>query len=175
MKTTPMAFVKTTYTKAKDAAKATIRYIQHRPGKDGANITRTLYGSDGVMSRSQAYRMIDEAVQRTYFYRIAISPDPAREDTHNDLFLGEIVEQTMTYLEERFDQPILYVATEHNDHAPHRHVHVLACLPKKLAKQDLAPLRSAATQAALLQRHMRDVARAQEADREREEELEWER
>jgi hypothetical protein len=170
-----MAIVKMSYTKDKSGAKASIRYIQHRPGKNGATITRTLYGTDGVMSRSQAYRMIDEAAKGTYFYRIAISPDPAREDTHNDLYLGEITEQTMTYLEERFAQPILYVATEHTDHAPHRHVHVVAILPKKVAKMDLQPLRNAATQAALLQRHMRDLAREQQADREREEGVGWER
>ena len=31
----------------RETAKATIRYIEHRPGKEGAKITRTLFGRDG--------------------------------------------------------------------------------------------------------------------------------
>ena len=42
-------------------AKAHIRYIEHRPGKEGAKINRTLFNSDGVLGRWQAYRLIDEA------------------------------------------------------------------------------------------------------------------
>ncbi len=167
-----MAVVKAKYTKNRAKAKAHLRYIQHRPGKDGAKITRTLFGSDGAMSRIQAYRMIDAAATDTFFYRIAMSPDPAKEDTQKDLHLWEITEQTMMHLEEQFHQHIPYVATEHADHAPHRHVHVLAFLPKKLSKQDLELLRSAATEASLGQRVARDVAREQQA-REREE-AQWE-
>jgi hypothetical protein len=44
-----MAIVKATYTKSRTAAKAAIRYIEHRPGRDQAKITRTLFGSDGGM------------------------------------------------------------------------------------------------------------------------------
>jgi hypothetical protein len=168
-----MAIVKATYTKSQDGAKAIIRYIQHRPGKDGAKITRALFGNDGVMGRQHAYRMIDEAKKGTFFYRIAISPDPAKEDTHKDLHLWDITEQTMMRLAERLQKDILYVAAEHNDHAPHRHVHVLACLPGKLAKPDLEILRSAATTAAVLQRKERDLALEQKV-REREE-AQWER
>jgi hypothetical protein len=169
-----MAFVKTKYTKSRAGAKATIRYIQHRPGKDGAKITRTLFGSDGVMSRHQAYRMIDEAQEGTYFYRIIISPDPATEDTHKDVYLREITEQTMLQLSERFHQPILYVATEHTEHVSHRHVHALVLLPKTLAKQDVVQLRSVATHAAILQRTGQDRAWEQQKQ-EREEEQEWDR
>ncbi len=158
-----------------EKVKATIRYIQHRPGKDGAKLTRTLYGNDGVMGRQQAYRMIDEAERGTYFYRIAISPDPVREDTHKDLHLRDITEQTMMHLEERFHQSIFFVATEHNDHAPHRHVHIVAAVKGRLTPQDLQSLRETATQAALLQRKERDLAREHQQGREEEEEQEWER
>ncbi len=169
-----MAIVKATYTKEKTGAKAAIRYIAHRPGKDGATITRTLFGSDGVMGRRHAYRMIDAAEEHTFFYRIAISPDPLREDTHKDVHLWELTEQTMMALAERLQQDILYVAAEHTDHAPHRHVHVLALVPQRLTKSDLAALRSAATDASVLQRQARDVALAQHR-REQEVEHEWER
>ncbi len=153
-----MAIVKATYTKEKKGAKAAIRYIAHRPGKDGAHITRTLFGNDGAMGRRQAYRIIDAAEKNTFFYRLAISPDPVKEDTHKDVHLWELTEQTMMELAERLQQDILYVAAEHNDHAPHRHVHVLALVPKRLTKADLAALRSAATEAAVLQRTARDLA-----------------
>jgi hypothetical protein len=166
-----MAIVKAKYTKSRAIAKAAIRYIQHRPGKDGAKITRTLFGHDGVMGRKHAYRMIDEADNGSFFYRIVISPDPAKEHTNNDLHLWEITEQTMLSLEEHVHQPILFVATEHNDHAPHRHVHALVFLPKKLAKSDLDMLRSVATDAAIQQRTERDLAR-QHAQLQ--EEVQWE-
>ena len=169
-----MTIVKATYTTQKAGAKAAVRYIAHRPGKEGAKITRTLVGNDGVMGRQQAYRMIDAADEGTYFYRLAISPDPATEDTRKDVHLWEITEQTMLALAERLQHDILYVAAEHTDHAPHRHVHVIALIPKRLTKPDLAALRTAATEAAMLQRTARDVALAQEA-KEQEVEQGWER
>jgi hypothetical protein len=169
-----MAIVKATYTKQKAGAKAAVRYIAHRPGKDGAKITRTLFGTDGGMTRAQAYRMIDAAKRDTYFYRLAISPDPIREDTHKDIHLWDITDQTMMHLAERLQTDVFYVAAEHNDHAPHRHVHVLALVPTRLTKPDLQVLRTAATAAAGLQRTARDLARAQQA-REQEEGQEWER
>src|SRR6266568_7974765 len=140
-----MAIVKATYTKRRDSAKAAIRYIQHRKGRDGANITRTLFGSDGLMGRWQAYRMIDEAEQGSLFFRIILSPDPKQEDTRNDLFLREITEHTMQSLEERVHQSISWVGAEHNDHTPNRHIHVLAIVAGKLSVQDLQALRRAAT------------------------------
>src|SRR5919199_294829 len=167
-----MAIVKGSYTKEKAGAKAAVRYIAHRPGKDGAKITRTLFGNDGVMTRSQAYRMIDAAQPGTYFYRLAISPDPATEDTNKDIHLWDITDQTMTYLAEQLQTDVLYVAAEHNDHAPHRHVHVIALLPQRLTKHDLTVLRTTATEAALVQRHARDRARAIQG-REQEEEQGW--
>ena len=66
-----------TYTKNKQSAKKSIRYIQHRPGKDEAKIERALFGSDGVMERFEALRMIDQAHKGSAFFRIVISPDPA--------------------------------------------------------------------------------------------------
>ena len=96
------------------------------------------------------------------------------EDTHKDVHLWELTEQTMMALAERLQQDILYVAAEHTDHAPHRHVHVLALVSKRLTKPDLAALRSAATDAAVLQRQARDAALAQHT-REQEEEHGWER
>jgi hypothetical protein len=168
-----MAIVKATYTKQKAGAKASLRYIAHRPGKDGAKITRTLFGSDGVMSKRQAYRMIDEAEKGTVFFRIVISPDPAQEDTQKDLHLWEITEQTMLRLEERLHKQVQFVATEHNDHAPHRHVHVLALVAGRVNKQDLEALRETATQASQLQRKALDLALEQQRLEREEAQWEW--
>jgi hypothetical protein len=167
-----MAIVKTSYTKSRAGAKAHIRYIQHRPGKDGSKIRRTLFGHDGVMGRQQAYRMIDAAGKGTVFFRIMISPDPTLEDTQKDLHLWEITEQTMLRLEERLQKEISFVAAEHSDHRPHRHVHVLAMVAGRLNTQDLQALRETATEASLLQRKARDLAQEQQRERE---EAQWER
>ena len=168
-----MAIVKATYTKSRHGAKASLRYITHRPGKDGKRATRTLFGNDGAMGKWQAYRMIDEAKKRTVFFRMVISPDPQQEDTQKDLHLWDITEQTMLRLEERLQHEVSYVAAEHADHAPHRHVHVLVLVTGRLTPQDFQALRETATAAAVLQRKGRDLAVAQQA-REREEE-QWER
>src|SRR5947209_10842037 len=127
-----MAIVKATYTKSSAGAKASIRYLEHRPGKDGEKINRTLFGWDGGMGRWQAYQMIDAAEKGSLFFRFVISTDPKQEDTEKDLHLREITEQTMLSLEERIQQPLSWVAAVHDDHAPHRHVHVVAVVPGRL-------------------------------------------
>src|SRR5712692_6426738 len=167
-----MAIVKATYTKSSGGAKASIRYIEHRPGADGEKITRNLFGIDGLMGRWQAYQMIDEADKGSFFFRFVISPDPKQEDTGKDLFLREITEQTMLSLEERLQKHVSWVAVAHDDHAPHRHVHVVAIVPERLQVQDFQVLRQTATEAALFQRKERDLAREQK-EREREE-AQWE-
>ncbi len=169
-----MAIVKATYTKKSAGAKASIRYITNRPGKDGEKKTRVLFNGDGAMGRYQAYRMIDEAEKGSVFFRIVISPDPKQEDSGRDLYLREITEKTMLSLEDRLHKQVQWVATEHNDHAPHRHVHVVAVVKGKLQPQDFLALRQTATEACLQQRHERDLLKeiAQEQGRE---EAEWER
>ena len=46
-----MAIVKASYTRRRGAAKANIRYITHRAGKDGEKMTRRLFGYDGDLIR----------------------------------------------------------------------------------------------------------------------------
>src|SRR5947209_5081075 len=143
-----MAIVKATYTKSSAGAKAAIRYIEHRPGKDGEKIIRNLFGIDGLMGRWQANRMIDEAEKRSLFFRFVISPDPNREDTEKDLHLRDVTEKTMLSLEERLHKQIAWVAAVHDDHVPHRHIHVVAIVPERLQVQDLQAMRTTATEAA---------------------------
>jgi hypothetical protein len=168
-----MAIVKATYTKSSAGAKASIRYIEHRPGRDGEKITRTLFNSDGLMGRHQAYRMIDEAEKGSYFYRFAISPDMKTEDIKRDISLREVTEQTMLSLEEQLQKQIAWVAAVHDDHAPHRHIHVIAILPERLQVQDFQAMRQTATEVALFQRKERDLARQQNAQERKE--AQWER
>jgi len=166
-----MAIVKASYTKSSGGAKASIRYIAHRPGKDNEKTTRTLFGSDGLMGRYEAYRMVDEAEKGSLFYRIVISPDPQQEDTDKDLFLRDITEQTMQSLEDHFQKHLQWVAATHDDHAPHRHVHVVAVVPGRLQVQDFQLLRQTATQAAVAQRKERDLLR--ETQKQKEQEAQW--
>lgn len=158
-----MAVVKSNYVKRgtgeKQQAKATIRYIQHRRGKDGERVTRTLFGYDGELARQQAYTMIDEAPKGTIFYRIVVSPDPAREDRYKDLDLADITIHTMLKLEERLGKQIQFIATVHDDHSPHRHAHTLVLLQGKLTREDFQALRLEATGRALFQRRLRDRIR----------------
>src|SRR6266566_6491765 len=162
-----MAIVKAKYTKSRGGAKASIRYIQHRPVKEKTRITRTLFGIDGAMGRWQAYRMIDEAEKGSVFFRFVISPDPKQEDTKQDLRLREITEKTMLMLEERLHKQVSWVAAVHADHAPHRHVHVIAVVQGRLQPQDFQALRQAATAASVSQRMQADqVLRAKEQERE---------
>ncbi len=165
-----MAIVKANYTKRSGGAKANIRYIQHRPGKEQAHTTRTLFGIDGRLGRYDAYRMIDSAEKGSVFFRFILSPDPTGEDTQNDLRLWEITEHTMHTLEDRLHKQVAWVAVEHNDHAPHRHVHIVAVVKGRLQVQDFQALRQSATEACLAQR--RELDRAQSEQRK---EIAWER
>src|SRR5688572_29799019 len=136
-----MAVVKANYVKKgsteRDRAKATIRYIQHRPGKDNEKTVRNLFGIDGPTGRWQAYRMVDEAEKGRYFYRFVINPDPVNEDRERDLPLREIIEYTMQKLEARTKKPVQWVAAVHDDHTDKRHIHALAVVKGRLKRDDL--------------------------------------
>jgi hypothetical protein len=164
-----MAIVKANFVKrdksAKGRAKASIRYIQHRRGKDGEAITRTLFGSDGEMSRADAYRMIDEARKGSLFYRFVLSPDPKAEDTGRDLDMRDITIQTLQALEERVKKSVLWVAAVHADHAPHRHIHVVAIVPQRLTVRDFTFLRHRTTEVSRQQRRFLDLGQHQKRER----------
>jgi hypothetical protein len=171
-----MAIVKANYVKKGEGergrAKATIKYIQHRPGKDKERTSRNLFGLDGYMGRWQAYRMINDAPKGRYFYRFVVSPDPETEDKERDLPLREIFDSTMQTLEERLHQHIQWVAAIHDDHTDKRHMHALAIVKGRLKREDLEELIKSATAEAQLQREARDLMReVEEYQREREEAL----
>jgi hypothetical protein len=154
-----MAIIKASYTRKGGSAKASIRYIENRPGKDGAKLRRTLFTADGKMERGEAYTMIDQAAKGSYFFRLVISPDPTREDSDKNLALRELTEKTITSLEDRFQRHLQWVAAIHADHAEHRHIHAIAIVPERLQVQDFQRMRSAATEEALEQRRHLDLIR----------------
>src|SRR5947209_18846196 len=168
-----MAVFVMNYTQSKGAAKANIKYIQHRPGKERAKITSTLFGWDGAIGRYDAYRMVDEAEKGSSYFRIKISPDPKTEDTRRDLSLREVTETIMQTFEERIQRAVQWVAAEHDDPTPKRHVHVLAVSRCRLYREDLQAIIQKATEVCLEQRKELDLAREQQAQRR--EQVEWER
>jgi hypothetical protein len=146
------------------AAKAHVRYIQHRSGKDGAKTHRQLFGSYGPMERWHAYAIIDQFDQKSGYFRIVFSPDPDKEDPWKDLLLPEITAAMMD-LEDRLGKPIAWVAAVHNDHTEKRHVHVLAIADVRLLPA--VEMRKTATEMCLEQRRERDLAREATNTRER--------
>jgi hypothetical protein len=167
-----MAIIKANYTKSTGSAKANIRYIQHRTGRDGATIVRSLFGSDGTMNRGEAYRMIDEAENGSVFFRLKISPDPRTEDTKRDLFLQEVTHKTLDTLEQRIGTSVSYVASIHDDHTDIRHVHVLAVVKGRLNPADFKAMRETATSVSVEQRRQRDQGTEQHQEKGEERQLE---
>jgi len=137
-----MAVVKANYVRKgrgeRETAKANIRYIQERPGKDREKLTRPLFNNAGFLGRLEAYQFIDEAAKEgRYFYRLKLSPDPATEDTKRDLHMRKLTRQMMKRLEKRFKTTIPWAGSLHDDHTDIRHVHILAALPRRLQKYEL--------------------------------------
>ena len=84
--------------KEQGGAKASIRYIAYRPGKNREEMARQLFGHDGALSLTQADRIIDEAKKGTNFFRLVLSPDPKQEDRLKDLDMWEFARQLFSNL-----------------------------------------------------------------------------
>jgi hypothetical protein len=145
---TIQAVIKTTYTKNLKAAKASVRYFAHRIDREGNRITRQLFGNYGLLTKNEAYRLIDTTQGRNYFYRIIISPENS-EGVARDL--SGITRQTMRDLQKilRSKRPIPFVAAVHTDHSDTPHVHALAILKTYLGEAQLAKLRQSAETAVI--------------------------
>ena len=157
-----MAVVRANYLKrGKDeraTAKANIRYIQERPGRDKEKLTRTLFGAAGSMGRYEAYQFINDAPKGTYFYRLKLSPDPAIEDTKRDLHMQKLTRNMMQRLEKRLKTAIPWAGALHDDHTDKRHVHILAAIPRRLQKYELEALIREATTICREQRRDLDLS-----------------
>jgi hypothetical protein len=142
-----MAVVKrTSETRSRARAKATIRYIMHRP-ELGEKITRPLFGfEEGDTQKLAAYEAIDQAPKGTKFLRVAISPDPKREDIYQDLNLRDLTRHTIQALAKKYKgQKVQFFAAIH-EHTDKRHVNLLVLVPPgRLSKEEWKKLRETAT------------------------------
>jgi hypothetical protein len=159
-------------------AKDTVRYIQHRAGKDGERVMRPLFTNDSPMTRQETYQFIDEAPKGTKFFTFIISPDPTTEDTHHDVDMRAITITTMQTVEEimrgqGITHPVVWVAAVHDDHTDKNHVHALAAIQGRLDKPDLKRLIEVTTTACLEQRQELDKTRERHM-RQRERGEDWE-
>src|SRR5215211_4495355 len=151
-----MAVVVTSYVRrgkvGNAKAKETVRYIQHRTGRDNERVMRPLFTSDSPMTRLEAYQFIDDAPKGTHFYTVILSPDPTTEDTSYDLDMRALTLTTMQTIEEIVKTPVIWVAAVHDDHTEKNHVHALAALNRRLDTPELHSLIEVTTQACREQR-----------------------
>jgi len=126
----------------------------HRREK-GERISRDLFGwEDGSEAKLEAYEAIDQAPEGTRFLRVAVSPDPKREDTNRDLNLRELTRTAMLALTRQFGgQEVRFFAAVHEGHTEKRHVNLLVLMPPgRLTKDHWKAARDGATANAREQR-----------------------
>jgi hypothetical protein len=156
-----MAIVKAYFTRSSEKIKKTLNYIVHRAGKEGERLNRELFGNfEEAIGKEDAYRRIDAQPGMTYFH-LKLNFHPEREDTRKDLNLRDITRQSMMALEKRLQRPIRFLAVEHNDHTPLRHIHALVLVKlsrgERIGIEDWKIYRDAATEQASLQRRALDA------------------
>jgi len=76
-----MAVIKLNYTKNRQKAKASLRYMVHRLGREAQRLTRTLFAESGEVDKRAGYELMDKAFRGSVFFRMIFTPDPAREDS----------------------------------------------------------------------------------------------
>jgi hypothetical protein len=142
-----MAVIKLKYTLSRRKIKAHVRYITHRPGREGERRTRPLFSRGGEIEKADAYRLIDQTPKGQRFYKLIISPDPKTEDIGNTLDLWQIATKTLSALESQLQRELSFIAVLHNDHSDNRHVHLVFVHAGALTRLDIRALRQAATRA----------------------------
>src|SRR3954451_6844367 len=149
----------------KAAAKETIGYIAHRVGKEQEKMERTLFGHGGALTDEQVERMIDEAPNNTYFFRLILSPDPNGENQERNLDLWKLTKDIVEFLEQRLGRENLpFIGAEHNDHTDIHHVHALILIQRMgnemlIDNETINAVRNLATERALGQKQDRKHAR----------------
>ena len=158
-----MAIVKLKYTRSRDAIKAHLRYVVHRPGKERERLTRELFQHNYLsVSKQYAYDLINTAPRGTVFYKMTINFHPRREDTHKDLDLQHIASLTVREMQERIGRSVPFIATIHDGHANTdlRHIHAICIVQGRVSKEEFARLKTlwqTATAEVRLQRRARDL------------------
>jgi hypothetical protein len=162
-----MAIVKLKYTRGKEAIKAHLRYIVHRPGKERERLTRELFHHNYLsVTKQYAYDLINGAPKGTVFYKMTINFHPLKEDTHKDLDLQYITSLTVREMQLRLGRIVPFIATIHDGHARTqlRHIHAICLVQGRLTKDEFAKLKTlwqTATAEVRLQRRNRDRVQEQ--------------
>jgi hypothetical protein len=133
-----MAIVKLKYTRSREAIKAHLRYVVHRPGKEREKLTRELFQHNYLsVSKQYAYDLMNASPRGMVFYKMTINFHPLKEDTHKDLDLQHIASLTVREMQERIRRRIPFVATIHDGHANTdlRHIHAICLVQGRLSKE----------------------------------------
>src|SRR3712207_6727262 len=131
-----MIFKVTSWTRGRKAAKASIRYIMHRPDRDGKRASRSLFGDDGPTDKYLAYMGIDTAPRGSSFCRATLSPDPETKDIFKDLDLWSLTQVSMLYMKEKLGKDIQFFASSHEEQTDVRHVSMLVVVPRRLTREE---------------------------------------
>jgi hypothetical protein len=163
-----MAVVKLKYIprgkEARAEAKATLGYNARRPGQEAEQVERKLFGHGGVLTPEQTDRMIDEAPNNTYFWKLIISPDPKSENPDKNLDLRQLTTEMIEWLEARLDREIPFIGAEHDDHTGIPHIHAIALIERRgremlIDRETLNAFREFTTEKALSQKQERERPR----------------
>jgi hypothetical protein len=166
-----MAIVKLKYTTGRDAIKAHLRYIVHRPGKELERPTRELFQHNYLsVTKQHAYDLINGAPRNTRFYKMTINFHPLKEDTYKDLDLHFIASLTVREMQKRIGRNVPFIATIHDGHANTdlRHIHAICLVQGKLSKAEYEKLKTlwqVASAEVRLQRRMRDFVQERQRTR----------
>jgi hypothetical protein len=166
-----MAIVKLKYVRGRDAIKAHLRYIVHRPDKEREKLTRELFHHNYLsVTKQYAYDLINATPKGTVFYKMTINFHPQKEDTYKDLDLQHIASLTVRAMQRHIGRSVPFIATIHDGHAMTklRHIHAICLVQGRVSKEDFAKLTTlwqTATAEARFQRQWRD--RTQERRRTR--------
>jgi hypothetical protein len=151
----------------KSAAKATLGYNAHRVDKEKERMERVLFGNGGKLSEEQALQMIDDASQKTYFFRLILSPDPKSENKDKTIDQWKLTQELVQWLQLQIGREISFVAAEHagdTGHTDIAHIHAILLIErfgreKMITVPMIDQMRELAAGKALAQQQGREQAR----------------
>jgi len=153
-----------TYTRNRDTARAGLRYYQMRPRGEGEP-PRSLFTTDGTVSRAEAYHLLDAHQARGYLaHRLMLSP--AVDEQPDDL--RALTRSVMVELEKEKGMTLHWVAVEHHN-TDHPHVHVMLCGGGEGERGGMHEVRLDRTDHARLKEDGREYCRAEGHER-----MQWE-
>jgi hypothetical protein len=164
-----MAIVKAYFTRSSEKIMKTLNYIVHRPGREGEKLNRELFRDlEESIRKEDAYGRI-AAGQGMTFFHLKLNFHPERENRRKDLNLRDITRQLIVALEERLQRPIRFLAVEHNDHTPLRHIHAIVLVKlnrgERIGIEDWKVCREMASEQAGFQRKALDAVMRVQKDR----------